>query len=383
MKNIYYWSPCLSRVGTYFAVKNSLLSLSKYSKNLIKINIINACGEWNQEKDFFIKNNINVLDLNFNYFRFLPKDGFLGSRFSYLLIYVFSFIPLLTLLVRNKPKYFIGHLLTSLPLLLFKIFNFKTKFILRISGFPRLNIMRKYFWKFSDSRIHKITCPTKDLKKQILDFNIFKQEKVFFLPDPIIQVSKFNKKLNQRINSVKIQNKNFFLSVGRLTKQKNFKYLISEFNQFLKKNSEYDLLIFGEGELRNDLMMQIKNLKISHKVHLMGYEKDINLYMRTAQAFILSSLWEDPGFVLIEAAFNNLFIVSSNCKNGPKEFLQNGENGIIYQSNSKNKLSESLEKFHEMSSEIKNIKKLNAKKNCRIYSLFNHHNKLINEIINR
>jgi len=265
---------------------------------------------------------------------------------------------------------------------LFKIFNFKTKFILRISGFPRLNIIRKYFWKFSDSRIHKITCPTKDLKKQILNFNIFKQEKVFFLPDPIIQVSKFNKKLNQRINSVKIQNKNFFLSVGRLTKQKNFKYLISEFNQFLKKNSEYDLLIFGEGELRNDLMMQIKNLKISHKVHLMGYEKDINLYMRTAQALILSSLWEDPGFVLIEAAFNNLFIVSSNCKNGPKEFLQNGENGIIYQSNSKNKLSESLEKFHKMSSEIKNIKKLNAKKNCRIYSLFNHHNKLINEIIN-
>ena len=41
--------------------------------------------------------------------------------------------------------------------------------------------------------------------------------------------------------------------------------------------------------------------------------------MKNAKGFILSSLWEDPGFVLIEAMCN-LFIISSDCKNGPVEF---------------------------------------------------------------
>ena len=35
----------------------------------------------------------------------------------------------------------------------------------------------------------------------------------------------------------------------------------------------------------------------------MGFSENIFSYMKKADAFILSSLWEDPGFVLIEAAF--------------------------------------------------------------------------------
>jgi glycosyltransferase involved in cell wall biosynthesis len=86
-------------------------------------------------------------------------------------------------------------------------------------------------------------------------------------------------------------------------------------------NTNYDLLIFGEGEERNKLQLKINNLNLEKKVFLMGYSEPIYYYMKNAEALILSSLWEDPGFVLIEAAFCNLFIISSNCKNGPTEFL--------------------------------------------------------------
>ena len=57
--------------------------------------------------------------------------------------------------------------------------------------------------------------------------------------------------------------------------------------------------------------------------------------MKNAQAFILSSLWEDPGFVLIEAAMNNLFLISSDCKNGPSEILDNGNRGYLFKNNEK------------------------------------------------
>tara|TARA_B100000427_G_C15071480_1_gene404370 strand:- start:218 stop:523 length:306 start_codon:yes stop_codon:yes gene_type:complete len=93
--------------------------------------------------------------------------------------------------------------------------------------------------------------------------------------------------------------------------------------------------------------------------------------MKSADAFILSSLWEEPGFVLIEAAMSNLFIISSDCPNGPKEFLENGKAGLLFESNKKNALKDKLEEFGTLQKEIK-TKKIKAKKNCFDYTIFRH-----------
>ena len=92
-----------------------------------------------------------------------------------------SIIPLIRFLIKYRPEFFIGHLLTILPIILFNVFNFKSKFILRISGYPRLNFLRKNFlWKFFSKRIYKITCPSEDLKSQLINDHIFEKEKLFF-----------------------------------------------------------------------------------------------------------------------------------------------------------------------------------------------------------
>ena len=41
------------------------------------------------------------------------------------------------------------------------------------------------------------------------------------------------------------------------------------------------------------------------------------------------------GFVIVEAALSNLFIISSNCPNGPSEFLNYGKDGILFENNQK------------------------------------------------
>ena len=55
-----------------------------------------------------------------------------------------SIFPLFKILKKTKPDYLIIHLLTSIPLLLFNLFNFDTKLILRISGFPKLNFLESF-----------------------------------------------------------------------------------------------------------------------------------------------------------------------------------------------------------------------------------------------
>tara|TARA_E500000178_G_C17028995_1_gene759523 strand:- start:2659 stop:3798 length:1140 start_codon:yes stop_codon:yes gene_type:complete len=370
MKKITYWAPCLDKVGTYKAVINSALSLSKYSSDLVNISIVNACGEWDDKKDFFKKNNIKVIDLAFSYFRFLPKTGYLGSRFSYLIISLISIFPLIRFLIKYRPSYFIGHLITSLPLVLFGLFNFNSKFVLRISGYPKLNLFRRYLWKNFSYKIYKVTSPSKDLQSQLIQSKLFKEDKITFLPDPIINL----KEILRTNDKIKAPKKKFFISVGRLTKQKNFNYLIDEFSNFSQNRTDYNLLIFGEGENKESLKDKINRLNLNDKVFLMGFSENIYSYMKKAEAFILSSLWEDPGFVIVEAALCNLFVISSDCKNGPKEFLLNGEAGILYTTNQKQELKNSLENFQKLSVDKLNSMKIKAKKNCKKYSLLRHHN---------
>ena len=73
MKSVYYWSPCLNKVGTIKSPINSAISLARYSNDKHTIKIINICGEWEDYKEIFKKNNIEVINFNFNYFKYLQK----------------------------------------------------------------------------------------------------------------------------------------------------------------------------------------------------------------------------------------------------------------------------------------------------------------------
>ena len=125
MNSVYYWSPCLNKVGTYTSTINSAISLAKYSNNNYSVKIINVCGEWEKEKEFLIKNNVEVINFGLNFFKFLPKTGYLKSRISYMFIILFSILPLIRLLIKDKPDFLIIHLITSLPLILVKLLNLK------------------------------------------------------------------------------------------------------------------------------------------------------------------------------------------------------------------------------------------------------------------
>jgi glycosyltransferase involved in cell wall biosynthesis len=371
MKEVFYWSPCLSKVGTVESTANSAIGLSRYGKNY-KVKIINACGEWDNYKKKFLDNGVEVVDFPIKFFKFLPKEGYIYSRISYFVIFLFSFLPLLKLLKNKSPDFLIIHLITSLPLFLLFFFKFNTKIILRISGFPKLNIVRKKFWKSLSKKLYKITTPTENLLKQLMLKNIFEKEKIFYLPDAMLNIKKFiDIQLNYKSKNLDIINKKYFIAAGRLTKQKNFTYLINEFSNFIKENNNYNLLIFGEGEEEEKLSNLINKKNLSSKIHLMGFSENIYFYMKKSSGFILSSLWEEPGAVLIESAMSNTSIISSNCPYGPAELLDMGKFGLLYQNNEKNALKEKLFEFTNNIEQMRK-KRVGVKKKCLKYTMFRH-----------
>ena len=58
-----------------------------------------------------------------------------------------------------------------------------------------MNYLRNYFWKLVSKKIYKITCPTNELKLNLVKNKIFYKEKVFLLPDAIIDITKFQSQI--------------------------------------------------------------------------------------------------------------------------------------------------------------------------------------------
>ena len=371
-KSIYYWSPCLGKIGTVKSTINSAIATSIYGRLNYKVFIINSCGEWDDYEDLLSNHNITLINFKYKFFKRLPIQGFFKSRFSYFIIFLLCFFPLLRLLKNSKPDFLISHLITSLPLTLMQLFEFKTKFILRISGMPKLNFLRKIFWKKVAKKLYLITCPTKELKVKLSQSKIFSKEKIHLLSDAIIDIKKFKKDKRETVDDfAKFNEKRVIFAAGRLTKQKNFEYLINEFSKFSKKNDEFTLIILGEGELRKNLERLIKKNKVENKIYLYGYVDNIYKYFSKGEAFILSSLWEEVGFVMVEAALCNLFIISSNCPNGPTEFLNNGKNGILYENNKLGELEKSLHLYCKHKDIFKD--KLSIKKNTFKFTKLRHY----------
>ena len=379
--NIFYWSPFFDKIATIKAVIRSAESLIKYRKNNSSNNValIDSIGEWDSYKDQ-IDDKVKIIKLNkINYTNSILKGGFIKSRISYLFIFFFNFFKLVKLINKNKPDFLIVHLMTSLPIFLSLFFDKKTKIILRISGLPKLNFLRFYFWKFFSKNIYKVTCPTKSTYQYISQKNIFSKEKIFILNDPVVNIKDFITKKKDKIEQKLFLNKKVLVSIGRLTRQKNFSFLISSFQKIIKKYPEYILIILGEGEQRKSLENLILDLKLNDKVHILGYQNNIYKYLNIADCFILSSLWEDPGFVLIEAALSNVNIISSDCPNGPKEILP--KNGILFVNNDEKDFIDKFEKFKNMKSDELYRNKLNTKKNIKKFTLFQHF-KNLNNILN-
>lgn len=118
------------------------------------------------------------------------------------------------------------------------------------------------------------------------------------------------------------------LGVGRLIQQKDFVSLISAFNE-VQQHKPARLIILGEGEERGKLEALIEELGLEGKVDLPGFVSNPYAYMAKADVFVLSSAWEGLPTVLIEALATGTSVVSTDCRSGPDEILEDGKVGHL------------------------------------------------------
>lgn len=118
------------------------------------------------------------------------------------------------------------------------------------------------------------------------------------------------------------------VTAGRLVPVKDHKTLLKAFALFRETRSAR-LIIFGEGPMADELTTFAREIGIASNVLFPGYVNDPQACYARADLFVLSSVSEGFGNVLVEAMGAGVPVVSTDAPYGPREILDNGRFGEL------------------------------------------------------
>ena len=140
--------------------------------------------------------------------------------------------------------------------------------------------------------------------------------------------------------------KKVIVNVGRLHYQKNQKVLICAFSKLRKNYQEYQLDIYGTGELELELKAFIHELNLEDCVFLKGNKNNVLELENDNMMFVLSSDFEGMPNALIEAMALGLPVISTDCPcGGPRELIDDHVNGTLVPVNDVDALYKAMEEL--------------------------------------
>lgn len=195
--------------------------------------------------------------------------------------------------------------------------------------------VRKYkmFYSFSNANF-AVSEQFSVLLNSIFDVN-FK-----YIPN-VVDTNKFV--IEKEVSSGGDNNVFKFINVGFLDKKKNQLQLIKEFKAALRVMPNLQLTIVGDGPEYNALAKYVLHHKLGNKVLIYGYasHSELESLYKSHDCFILSSLIETFGVVIIEAMSAGLPSISTRC-GGPESIITNSNLGILVNNNSEGELTQAM-----------------------------------------
>jgi GalNAc-alpha-(1->4)-GalNAc-alpha-(1->3)-diNAcBac-PP-undecaprenol alpha-1,4-N-acetyl-D-galactosaminyltransferase len=173
------------------------------------------------------------------------------------------------------------------------------------------------------------------------DYNFYskKNKNVVIIPNPISPLKK-NRQFENRKKNI--------LAAGSLNRYRNkgFDSLLHIAAPLLHQNKEWCLTIAGAGkEGMNELKKICIELGIDEQVYFPGFCDNIYELMQQSQIFTLTSKFEGLPMVLMEALSNGLACIAYDCVSGPRDLINNEENGLLIEDQNTSAFQEGLEKL--------------------------------------
>ena len=154
-----------------------------------------------------------------------------------------------------------------------------------------------------------------------------------------IEINRFTRPEEYEFNSIFR-----FVATGRLTNQKNYPLMLRAFADIHRRFPDTELVIMGDGDLREILEKQCEELGISNSVLFTGNIPDVERYLWSAQAYLMSSDYEGLPQSVQEAMAAGLPIISTKA-GGVVDVVENGKNGILVNCGDQTGLTVAMERL--------------------------------------
>lgn len=168
---------------------------------------------------------------------------------------------------------------------------------------------------------HYMAC-SKEAGEWLFGQDNLDNQKVYILNNAIdTDIFKFNPKTRDNVRKelgIK-ENEILFGHIGRFKPQKNHSFLIDIFKIINEKNNNSKLLLIGDGPLKEDIELKVRNLNLKENVIFYGEAKDTSRLLNALDIFLFPSIHEGLSVVMVEAQCNGLKCIISDTKEVSKD----------------------------------------------------------------
>lgn len=204
------------------------------------------------------------------------------------------------------------------------------------------NPIHTFFWKLCYHTSYKIVLQSQE---QGPFFSKRDQKKCVLVPNPISEI--YVKHYKQTLAQTPTE----FIAVGRLAPQKNYEMMINAFARVATENTDLRLRIFGTG---SDVYIEalnafIKKLNMESQIILMGRTPHMQEEYIKNDVFLMTSDFEGLPNALAEAMASRLICISTDCKTGPRDLIDDLRNGYLVPVNDADALTERIRDVLRMS----------------------------------
>ncbi len=117
-------------------------------------------------------------------------------------------------------------------------------------------------------------------------------------------------------------------NAGRFVEQKGHGYLLEVARKLRQADIPFKILLAGEGKLEKSIRKEVQQEGLDQHIRFTGFISDIKSFMHSIDLFLLTSLWEGFGYVIVEAMASSKPVMAFNISSNP-ELIRNGENGFL------------------------------------------------------
>lgn len=136
-----------------------------------------------------------------------------------------------------------------------------------------------------------------------------------------------------------------FASVGRLVEVKGYRYLIEAVKKLkLEGYEDFRVLIMGDGHLNKELTMMAEENGVQGEVDFLGRREDVSSILSVSDAFVLPTLGEGFGLVLLEAMAHRLPVISTATMSIP-EIVVEGATGLLVKPKEADELAHAMRRI--------------------------------------